>query len=152
MSVESMQAIAAQTGGTVTTGKKAVILSVSPQKVPDACAKVAAMPGFYHLSTITAMDLGEQIELLYHFWKDKTFAVVKTQVPKSDPKLSSITGAVPAAVFYEAEVKDLLGVVFEGNPFMKTHLLLPDEYPKDAPPPLRKEADPAKIRKMQGLE
>jgi NADH:ubiquinone oxidoreductase subunit C len=147
-----MQAIAAETGGVVTTGKKAVILNVSPEKVPDACAKVAAMPGFYHLSTITAVDLGEQIAVMYHFWKGKTFAVVKTLVPKNDARMPSATSTVPAAVFYEAEVKDLMGVVFEGNPYMKGRFVLPDEYPSDAPAPLRKEADPAKIRRMMKLE
>ncbi|HYC11820.1 MAG TPA: NADH-quinone oxidoreductase subunit C [Nitrososphaerales archaeon] len=152
MSVESMQAIAAETGGTVTTSKKAVFLNVSREKVPEACAKVAAMPGYYHLSTITALDLGDQIAVLYHFWKGKTFAVVKTLVPKTDARIPSITPAVPAAVFYEAEVKDLMGIFFDGNPYMKGRFVLPDEYPTDAPAPLRREADPAKIRKMLKLE
>jgi len=152
LSVESMQAIAAETGGTVTTSKKAVFLNVSREKVPEACAKVAAMPGYYHLSTITALDLGDQIAVLYHFWKGKTFAVVKTLVPKTDARIPSITPAVPAAVFYEAEVKDLMGIFFDGNPYMKGRFVLPDEYPTDAPAPLRREADPAKIRKMLKLE
>jgi Ni,Fe-hydrogenase III component G len=147
-----MQAIAAETGGAVSTSKKAVILTVDRERVPEACAKVSAIPGFYHLSTITALDMGDQIAVMYHFWKDRTFAVVKTMVPKSDAKIPSITAAVPAAVFYEAEVKDLMGVYFPGNPYMKGRFVLPDEYPADAPAPLRKEADPAKIRKMLKLE
>ncbi len=152
MSTEPMQAIAAELRGTVTTGKKAVVLSVAPERVREACAKVSAMPGFYHLSTITALDTGDKIAVMYHFWKGKTFAVVKTQVPKTDARIPSIPPVVPAAVFYEAEVKDLMGVFFDGNPYMKGRFVLPDEYPKDAPPPLRKEADPAKIRRMMGLE
>jgi len=152
LSIESMQAIAAETGGTVNEIKKAIILNVSREKVPEACAKVASMPGFYHLSTITALDMGEQIAVMYHFWKGKMFATVKTTVPKTDARIPSVTAVVPAAVFYEAEVKDLMGVFFEGNPYMKGRFVLPDEYPADAPAPLRKEADPAKIRKMLGLE
>jgi NADH:ubiquinone oxidoreductase subunit C len=152
LSLESMQAIGVETGGTITTSKKAIVLNVSREKVPEACAKVASIPGFYHLSTITALDLGEQIAVMYHFWKGKTFAVVKTTVPKNDARIPSITPAVPAAVFYEAEVKDLMGVFFDGNPYMKGRFVLPDEYPMDAPAPLRKEADPAKIRKMLKLE
>ena len=152
MLIEEMQAIATAVGGSVSTSRKAVILTVGRDKIPDTCAKVAAMPGYYHLSTITALDLGDEIALMYHFWKDKTFAVVKTLVPKNDAKVPSITPEVPAAVFYEAEVKDLMGVIFDGNPYMKGRFVLPDEYPNDAPPPLRKEADPAKIRRMLGLE
>jgi Ni,Fe-hydrogenase III component G len=98
------------------------------------------------------MDTGTEIAILYHFWLGKTFFVVRTTVPKSLPKLASIIPSIPAATLYEAEVHDLLGVTFVGNPFMKSKLLLPDEYPKDAPPPLWKEADPAKIRRMMGLE
>jgi len=152
LSAEELQPIAAETGGTITTSKKSTTLTVLPDRLLAACTGVASLPGFYHLTTITAMDTGDQIDVMYHFWKGTTFATVRTSVPKTNAKLPSLSNALPAAQLYEAEVKDLLGVVFEGNPFMKSKLLLPDEYPKDAPPPLRKEADPAKIRRMMGLE
>lgn len=152
MSGDPLQAVAASCGGTLSSIKKATILTVEPGKVEAACKGVSSIPGLYHLSTITGVDLGEKIALFYHFWQGKAFVAVKTLVPKSDLRVPSISAALPSAVLYEAEVKDLLGVVFEGNPFMKARLLLPDEYPKDAPPPLRKEADPAKIRRMMGLE
>jgi NADH:ubiquinone oxidoreductase subunit C len=152
LSADEVESIAQEIGGKVSSAKKSVILNVSSDRVVEACSKVHALSGLYHLSTITGIDLGENIELSYHFWKDKTFTVVRTQVPKKEARISSISSAIPASVLYEAEVKDLLGVVFEGNPFMKTKLLLPDDYPAEAPPPLRKEADPAKIRRMMGLE
>ncbi len=151
MSNEALQTIAANTGGTVTAGRKTLVLTVNPDRVSDACSKVASMPGFYHLSTITGIDLGEQIAVIYHFWQGKAFISVRTLVPKTDLRVPSITPTIPAALLYEAEVKDLLGVVFEGNPFMGRKLLLPDNYPADAPPPLRREADPEKIRKMLGM-
>jgi NADH:ubiquinone oxidoreductase subunit C len=151
LSAEELEPIARETQGKVSSSKKSVILNVSPEKVVEACSKVHALSGLYHLSTITGVDTGENIEISYHFWKGRTFTVVRTNVPKKDARISSITSAIPAAVLYEAEVKDLLGVVFEGNPFMKTKLLLPDDYPAEAPPPLRKEADPAKIRRMIGI-
>jgi len=59
---------------------------------------------------------------------------------------------IPSATLYEAEIQDLLGVAFEGNPYLGKKLLLPDDYPPDATPPLRKDADPEKIRKMMKLE
>ena len=68
------------------------------------------------------------------------------------PSIPSVTGALPAATLYESEVADLFGVRFEGNPVTGRKLLLPDTYPKDAPPPMTKEANPEKIRKMMGLE
>ncbi len=89
---------------------------------------------------------------MYHFWRGKVFITVKTDVPKSRPHIPTISSVLPSSLLYEAEVKDLLGVTFDGNPLMGTRLLLPDIYPEDAPPPLTKEADPEKIRKMMELE
>jgi len=109
------------------------------------------MPDFYHLSTISGFDEGTTITVIYHFWKGKEFLSIKTSVTKQDPTIHSISDVVPAALLYEAEVKDMLGVKFEGNPFTRQKLILPDSYPAEAPPPLRKEADPEKIRRMMEL-
>lgn len=152
MSKDELAALAARLGGTLTTHVKSTELNVPPEKVVEACTSVASLPGLYHLSTITGLDTGERIEVLYQFWYERSFVVVRTAVPKSDPRVHSICTALPAAVLYEAEIQDLLGVVFEGNPYLGRKLLLPDTYPAEAPPPLRKEADPEKIRKMMELE
>lgn len=106
----------------------------------------------YHLSTITGTDAGDSICLLYHFWQGRRFVTVKASVPKASPRIRSISDSIPAATLYEAEIQDLLGVAFEGSPYLGKRLLLPDDYPTEAPPPLRDEADPEKIRKMMNLE
>jgi NADH:ubiquinone oxidoreductase subunit C len=152
LSSEALAALAAKLGGSWTPGPKSSIIAVAPAMVPDACRGVSSLPGLYHLSTITGVDLGEEIAVLYHFWEGRRFVQVRTQVPKSSPKLQSISEMIPSATLYEAEIQDLLGVAFEGNPYLGKKLLLPDNYPADAPPPLRREADPEKIRKMMGLE
>lgn len=139
-------------GGAQSEIKKSSVVTVGSGSIKDACHSISASPDLYHLSTITGVDEGEVISVYYHFWKGKEFLSLKTQVPKSEPKLGSISEILPAAVLYEAEVKDLLGVTFEGNPFMSGKLVLPDSYPPEAPPPLRKEADPEKIRKLMRLE
>jgi len=152
LSSEELPKLAASLGGTLATRKKSLELTVSPEKVPEACKAVSSLPGLYHLTTITGLDLGNDIGLLYHFWKGRDFVVVRTVIPKASCKLQSISGSLPSATLYEAEIQDLLGVTFEGNPYTGKKLLLPDSYPTDAPPPLRKEADPDKIRKMMELE
>ena len=152
MSSEELAPLAARVGGTIAAGPKTAILSVSPEKVIEACKEVTSLPGWYHLSAITGMDIGQDIAILYHFWHGKRFIQVRTQVPKSAPRLKSISGDIAAGVIYEAEIQDLLGVAFEGNPFLGKKLLLPDIYPADAPPPMRKDADPHKIRRMMELE
>jgi len=152
LSSEELARLAADLGGTLAARPKSVELTVNPDKVLEACRSVAAMPGLYHLTTITGLDLGEEIGLLYQFWQGRRFVVVRTAVPKANPKIQSISGPLASATLYEAEIQDLLGVSFEGNPYLGKKLLLPDNYPTEAPPPLRKEADPEKIRKMMELE
>ncbi len=152
MSSEELTPLAAQFGGSLDVGTKTTILSVSAERVVEACKAVSALPGWYHLSTITGMDLGQDIAILYHFWQGRRFIQVRTQVPKSAPRLKSISGDLAAGTLYEAEIQDLLGVAFEGNPFLGKKLLLPDVYPADAPPPLRKDSDPEKIKRAMELE
>jgi len=152
LSNEELANLATRLGGSLATRQKSVEITVSPDKVLQACMTVSSIPGLYHLTTITGLDLGEEIGLLYHFWQGRGFVVVRTAVPKANPKLQSISGPLPSATLYEAEIQDLLGVSFEGNPYLGKKLLLPDNYPAEAPPPLRKEADPDKIRKMMELE
>jgi len=152
LSSEELTLLASKLGGTINAGPKTTVISVPPDRVVEACKGVSSFPGWYHLSTITGIDLGQDIAILYHFWQGKRFVQVRTQIPKSAPRLASISGALSAGTLYEAEIQDLLGVAFEGNPFLGKKLLLPDAYPPDAPPPLRKEADPHKIKKMMELE
>jgi NADH:ubiquinone oxidoreductase subunit C len=132
--------------------RNSTVLTVKPGQVSDACKLVTEDGEFYHLTTITGLDEGEAITLFYHFWRGTEFLNIKTSVPKTDASLPSVTGVLPAAVLYEAEISDLLGVAFVGNPLAGKHLLLPDNFPEGAPPPLRKESDPKQLRKMMDLE
>ncbi len=152
MPADEVEAAAASLGAAVSTARNIRTIQVEPARVKEACTTISSLPGFYHLSTITALDLGKDIELLYHFWKGRSFVNVKTLVPKDQLALDSVSGILTSATLYEAEIQDLFGVKFGGNPYAGRRLLLPDDYPADAPPPLRTEADPAKIRRMMKLE
>jgi NADH:ubiquinone oxidoreductase subunit C len=152
LSAEEVSALGAALGAKVIVESKTTTIQVPPAGVPKACQEVSRLPGMYHLSTITGFDLGQGIAILYHFWKGRRFVVVRTEIPKSDLCLQSIAPTLPAATLYEAEIQDLLGVTFEGSPYAGKRLLLPDDYPATLPPPLRKEADPEKIRKEMKLE
>jgi len=105
-----------------------------------------------HLSTITGLDLGQNIGIIYHFWHERNTIHVRTTVPKEKPTALSIVDIVPGAILYEMEIHDMFGVEFTGNPWMDRKLLLPDTWPKDLPPPLLKTVKPADIRKRLGLE
>ncbi|MGQ9759462.1 MAG: NADH-quinone oxidoreductase subunit C [Candidatus Methanomethylicaceae archaeon] len=100
-----------------------------------------------HLSTITGVDMGQEIELLYHFsYKYSVEISIGVKVPKSLSKASTITDLIPGAIFYEQEVHDLLGIEFEGHPNMGP-LILPEGWPEGVYP-LRKEYTVQELNKI----
>ena len=61
--------------------------------------------------------------------------IIKAGVPGDDPTIQSISPIYAGANFYEREVWDLMGIVFEGHPDL-TRIVLPDEWEGH---PLRKD-------------
>jgi formate hydrogenlyase subunit 5 len=91
------------------------------------------------VSAITGIDLGATIGVFYHIRTSKGGIItIKTEVPKEEPQIKTISDLIPGAVFHEMEVADLLGVVFVGHP-SPGRLVLPDNWP-DGVFPLRKDA------------
>jgi NADH:ubiquinone oxidoreductase subunit C len=99
-----------------------------------------------HLSTITARDMGNDLEILYHFLYHGVVITIKTTCPKTDPSVESIVPVFPSAILYEREIHDILGIVPTGHPDLR-RLVLPDEwvggYPlrKDWKQPAEQEAE-----------
>ncbi|MCY0868583.1 MAG: NADH-quinone oxidoreductase subunit C [Desulfurococcus sp.] len=122
-------------------GRKIVFTEIKPHRLEARITDPRAMPeavkslveaysGDMYISAITAIDLPEEnyIELDYIFYviPEKTIAVLKTRVPRSDPRIPSITSILPGASAYEKEVFDLMGVVFEGNQDLRRIFTPPD--------------------------
>jgi len=102
--------------------------------------------GFSHVSTITGVDVGKEIEVIYHLNRDgKIELSLKVRVAKDKPVLPTITDLIPGATLYEREVHDLLGVTFEGHPDLSP-VILPEGWPPDVHP-LRKEWTIEKVQK-----
>jgi Ni,Fe-hydrogenase III large subunit/NADH:ubiquinone oxidoreductase subunit C len=93
------------------------------------------------ISTITGVDVGEEIEINYHLWCGRAEVTIRTSVPKRKPEIETITDMIPGASFYECEVHDLLGVRFI-NHLALSRLLLPDGWPEESYP-LRKDWNPS---------
>jgi formate hydrogenlyase subunit 5 len=90
------------------------------------------------ISALTGLDMGEKIGLMYHIRTNGAIVTVRTEVPKQEPKIPTITDLLPGAAFHEREVADLFGVVFEGHP-NPARLVLPEDWPENLYP-LRKDA------------
>jgi NADH:ubiquinone oxidoreductase subunit C len=99
--------------------------------------------GFDHLGTITCVENGENFEILYHIAQDKTgnLLTVRDVIKIEGAKTKSITPLFQSAVWYEKEIDDLFGVVFEGLP-QANRYPLPDKWPT-GDHPLRKSWKPA---------
>ncbi len=53
------------------------------------------------LVTITGLDLGENLGAYYHMRTTQGYITIKIQVPKNNPKITSIADLVPGATFAE---------------------------------------------------
>ena len=113
-----------------------VFITVNPNALTEVMAYVA-QKGYRHVSTITGLDLGQTLGVVYHLVEGNVVLSLKTNVPKDDPKLPSIVSIIPGAELYEREVHDLFGIVFEGHPDLAP-LVLPEKWPSGLYP-LRKE-------------
>ncbi len=92
--------------------------------------------GFSILCTITGLDLGEDLGLIYHLARDGgIMANVKTRVPKGQ-SMRTVTPWFPGAAIYESEVEDLLGARFDGKPEMPRYPL-PEDWPQGDHPLLK---------------
>jgi NADH-quinone oxidoreductase subunit C len=78
-----------------------------------------------------------QIEVVYHFWSySKRHAfVLKVQLDRAKPEISSIESVWKSADWLEREQFDLMGVKFHGHPDLR-RIMLPDDWVGN---PLRKD-------------
>ncbi|MEM2282072.1 MAG: NADH-quinone oxidoreductase subunit C [Candidatus Hadarchaeales archaeon] len=113
-----------------------IFVRVSKERILDAAKKMVEMG--YRLCTVSCVEHMSFFELIYHFSLDqeKVLANLRIEVPKSSPRVDSITSATKGALFIEREIHDLFGVEFVGHPDLR-RLILADDWPKEVFP-LRK--------------
>lgn len=94
---------------------------------------------FPHLAVISGVDIGDEIELLYHFSlfygskKGECMVTLKVKVPKSDLRVPTISDLMPSAVFSEREKQEMLGIEVVGIPDSR-RLFLPNDFPNGVYP------------------
>jgi len=123
-----------------------IFVYVRKKAFKEAIRYLTQKADFTHISTITGVDVGEEIEAIYHLsLEGRVELSLKVRTQKDNPALPTITDIFPGATLYEREVHDLLGVTFEGHPDLSP-LVLPEGWPPDVYP-LRKEWTIEKIEK-----
>ncbi len=86
----------------------------------------------YRLVTMSSADLGESIDVLYHFDNELAMTNLRVNVPK-DRKTPSITSVYPCAVLVENEIKEHFGVDFDGLSLDFSGMLYLDEEVQTTP-------------------
>ncbi len=117
-----------------------VTVTVSRDKITEACqlAKGDKHLQMDYLSCLSIAEYEESYQAVYLLWSTKLrhkFAL-KTNAPKDDASIPSVTGVWRGANWYEREGAELFGVSFAGHP-NPGFLLLFDEF--EGKYPLRKD-------------
>jgi len=92
-----------------------ISLQVSSEVFLQVLAFVSQKLSFKHLCTITGVDEGQDLGLIYHLSDESGIVInIKMNVPKANPVLKTITDIFPSADIYERELMDLLGARVQG--------------------------------------
>jgi formate hydrogenlyase subunit 5 len=125
-----------------------VTVTVPLNSLPDVVAMLYYEQGGW-LASVAANDerpLNGQFAVYYVLSvegaKDDTapenaYVLVRAQIPPHQPEFPSVTPKVPAAIWYEREIRDMFGIQPVGMPDER-RLVLPDDWP-DGLYPLRKD-------------
>ena len=125
--------------------EKRLYLSAQPALLQELVGWLRDRIEGFRLATASGIDLRDGIGVFYHFAVNGAPVVVtiKVMAPKPKPTVPSLAGALPAALWIEREIGELLGVRFEGHPDPR-RLLKAREIPDDVFP-LRRDFDTSQI-------
>lgn len=119
------------------------IVSVEASRL-NAVLELLKRRGFSHLSLITGVDRIKDgiFEVFYTLfrWETGETLLVKSSISRDEPVITTVMHLWPTARFYERDVHEFFGIVFDGNPDLKPLIL---ENWKEMPP-MRKDFDPQK--------
>lgn len=107
--------------------KRKVSAGIAPEAIRKA-TEILLLRGARFV-IIATVDVGLEVELLYHFDLDGTVVVLKVKLAKEIMDIDSIVNLTPAAEWAEKEAAELFGVSFRRHP-AAGHLVLSDEWPE----------------------
>ena len=85
---------------------------------------------FDYMSCLSGVDYdNDNLAVVYHLYSypHNHKLVLKVLVPKSNPKVKTVSDVWATANWHERETYDLLGVEFEGHPDLR-RILLPEDW------------------------
>ena len=124
----------------------------------QAVEHICKLQEYPHLAVISSSDLGDSVELIYHFTiyyghhlKELSLGLC-LNLPKNDLKIPTITDIIPGALFTERETQEMMGVEVVGIPDNR-RLFLPEDFPEGVYPWRKDEKGPYDmLRVLPGRE
>ena len=106
-----------------------------------------------HFIVISPNDRGDIVELIYHAaiyygqHLKEISLLLSVSLPKNNLKIPTITDIIPAAIYAEREVQEMMGVEIVGIPDNR-RLFLPDDFPEGVYPWRQDETGPEKMLRV----
>ena len=120
---------------------------INPENILSVLGILKNDLGFTYLADLTAVDYLEvkspRFEVVYHLHRfgddheDNTRIRIKSALPDDDPTIDSATSVWAGADWFEREVYDMFGIIFNNHPDPR-RILMPEDYNEF---PLRKDFD-----------
>ncbi|MGH7809154.1 MAG: NADH-quinone oxidoreductase subunit C [Candidatus Binatia bacterium] len=107
--------------------------TVDGAAIVEICRFLKNSPGyrFEVLSDLTALDWPkeEKIQVVYHLFSyaQNHQIVLKVDLPRGNPKVDTVEEIWKVANWFEREVYDLFGVIFEGHSDLR-RIMLPEDW------------------------
>jgi NADH-quinone oxidoreductase subunit C len=121
------------------TTPRRVRVDAKPENLPALLELLKGRLGFFHLSAISCVDWLEegQFELVYHVWSQKLKIILSAhiRIPRDPGEYVSIYDLHEPAGFFERDIHEMFGVVFDGALSLDKFILTS----WDGPPPMRKD-------------
>ncbi len=142
---------------------RCIWLYVKREALREAVQHLSRIQEYPHLVIISSSDLGDDVELIYHFTiyygghLEEISVGIRVTLAKKDLKIPTITDLIPGAIFTERETQEMMGVEVTGIPDGR-RLFIADDIPEGVYPWRKDETGPDKYlrvlpgRKPKGKE
>ncbi|KAA0002871.1 MAG: NADH-quinone oxidoreductase subunit C [Thermoplasmata archaeon] len=108
---------------------------------------------FPHFCVASTSDMGDNVEVNYHFTinfgrqLEEIQITLRVKIPKNDLWVPTLTDIVPATIFSERELREMMGIEIKGLQD-KRHLFLTKDFPDGVYPWRRDETGPKDLNKL----
>ncbi|MGC8542334.1 MAG: NADH-quinone oxidoreductase subunit C, partial [Vulcanisaeta sp.] len=128
----------------IVTDINRICVETTPDKIKEAASLLYKL-GFDHVKSVNVIDVPHENKFYVEYWASSyskkelmpILVALTTEIPRDNPRITSLIDIWPSADYMEREMYDFFGVWFEGNPWMGRNFLLDPDTPVKFP--LRKD-------------